>query len=119
MIKVSDIKKSLDKLVNIENYTPYGTYEYYDGLYDEVSHKIHFAGVIGDDIILGETFKNSPNAKNVHECNSFDELMCTIEQYNIPNIKLQDYSGDLYDIKDVVVDRTFKRVVFIADYKIK
>ena len=55
----------------------------------------------------------------MHECNSFDELMCTIEQYNIPNIKLQDYSGDLYDIKDVVVDRTFKRVVFIADYKIK
>lgn len=119
MIKVSDIKKSLDKLVNIENYTPYGTYEYYDGLYDEVSHKIHFAGVIDDDIILGETFKNLPNVKNVYECNSFDGLMYIIEQYNLPNIKLQDYSGDLYDIKDVVVDRTFKRVVFIADYKIK
>ena len=121
-------------LASSDEYSPYCAYGEYEGIYDEAGHSINAIGVTTDnEIVMSFDYKDLIRkdhcTSNVAffisgKCHTISNLNAHIEYIERkckeqPPIKIKGNDGIIYDIKDIVVDYECKRVVFIADYKIK
>lgn len=121
-IDINDIDKTID------SYTPYLTYGYYDGLYDECAVTIHALGVSSDnELIIARDYDElvNPSFGFTHIKQLYvgyntvselkDELINFRSKYasHLP-IKIKGYTGKVDDIKEIVIDDELKRVVFVC-----
>ena len=126
--------KILQECLKYPDYSPYCAYGEYEGIYDEAGHSINAIGVNTDnEIVMSSDYKDLIRkdhcTSNVTffisgKCYTISDLINHIDYIDgkckeqFP-IKIKGNDGKIYNIEDIVIDTKCKRVVFIADYKIK
>ena len=122
------------KCVEVEysDYSPYCAYGEYEGIYDEAGHSINSVGITTNNEIVGafdykDLSRKDHCVSNIEffisgKCYTMSDLIDHIKyikdkcQASQALIKIKGNNGIIYDIKDIIIDRKCRRVVFVVNY---